>query len=48
MGIIPDYICDNDEKKHGNYFENYKIKSPKIEIFEKNENFFVLITKVHI
>ena len=47
MGIIPDYICDNDEKKHGNYFENYKIKSPS-EIFEKNENFFVLITSSYI
>ena len=45
--IYSDYICDNDEKKHGNYFENYKIKSPS-EIFEKNENFFVLITSSYI
>ena len=47
MGIIPDYICDNDEKKHGNYFENYKIQSP-CEIFGKNEKFFVLITSSYV
>lgn len=45
--IYPDYICDNDVKKHGNYFENYKIQSP-CEIFGKNEKFFVLITSSYI
>lgn len=47
MGIIPDYICDNDKNKHGKYFEDYKIKSPS-EIFQKNENFFVLITSSYV
>lgn len=47
MGIIPDYICDNDKNKHGKYFEDYKIKSPS-EIFQKNEDFFVLITSSYV
>lgn len=45
--IIPDYICDNDKNKHGKYFEDYKIKSPS-EIFQKNEDFFVLITSSYV
>tara|TARA_R110002033_G_scaffold9971_2_gene32721 strand:+ start:46975 stop:48441 length:1467 start_codon:yes stop_codon:yes gene_type:complete len=42
-GIFPDYVCDNDEKKDGTYFNSYKITIPK-KIFGKNEKFIVLIT----
>lgn len=47
LGIIPDYICDNDKSKHGKYFREYEIKSPD-EIFEKDEKFFVLITSSYV
>lgn len=47
MGIIPDYICDNDKSKHGKYLRDYEIKSPD-EVFEKNEVFFVLITSSYV
>lgn len=47
MDIIPDYICDNDKSKHGKYLRDYEIKSPD-EVFEKNEDFFVLITSSYV
>lgn len=42
-GIIPDYICDNDIKKHGEHFKGYTIFAPN-EVFNKDERFIVLIT----
>mgnify|MGYP005852875373 CR=1 FL=1 len=46
-GIIPDYICDNDSKKHGKRFKEYKIYSPD-ELFSRDENFIVFITSSYI
>jgi hypothetical protein len=47
LDIKPDYICDNDKSKHGKYLRDYEIKSPD-EVFEKNEDFFVLITSSYV
>lgn len=47
LDIIPDYICDNDIKKHGKYFRDYEIKSPD-EVFEKDEKYLVFITSSYV
>ena len=47
LNIIPDYICDNDTKKHKQYFKNYEIISPS-EVFEQNETFLVFITSSYV
>ncbi len=46
-GIYPDYICDNDIKKHGEKFESHTIYNPSI-LFNKNHKFIVLITSSFI
>lgn len=45
--ILPDYICDNDSKKQGKYFKNYKIYSP-IDLFNKQNIYFVIITSSYV
>ena len=45
--IYPDYICDNDIKKHGKEVESYIIHNPEI-LFNKNEEFIVIITSSFI
>lgn len=45
--IYPDYICDNDIKKHGKDIESYIIYNPEI-LFNQNEEFIVIITSSFI
>jgi len=46
LGLNPDFICDNDVKKHGKYFNEYKIFSSN-EIFnitDSKQKYLVIIT----
>ena len=45
--IYPDYICDNDIKKHGKEVESYIIHNPEI-LFNQDEEFIVIITSSFI
>ena len=45
--VFPDYICDNDIKKHGKEVESYIIHNPEI-LFNQDEEFIVIITSSFI
>jgi len=46
MQITPDFVCDNDKDKQGNYKNKYKIYSPQ-EVFSKEFDFFVIISSMY-
>ena len=45
--ISPDYICDNNSKKQGEYFMNYEIYSPE-QIFNQQNDYLVIITSSYV
>ncbi|MGD9654767.1 MAG: hypothetical protein AB7U44_06180, partial [Sulfuricurvum sp.] len=46
--IVPDYICDNDIRKHGQLFRSsVPVRSPD-EVLCQDSNFYVLITSSYI
>ncbi|MGE4472028.1 MAG: glycosyltransferase [Sulfuricurvum sp.] len=45
--IVPDYICDNDIRKHGQLFRSVPVRSPD-EVLCQDGNFYVLITSSYI
>lgn len=46
MQITPDFICDNDKNKQGNYKNKHKIYSPE-EVFSKDFDFLVIISSMY-
>ncbi|WP_419766216.1 MAG: hypothetical protein ACNI28_05485 [Arcobacter sp.] len=46
LGLNPDFICDNDVKKHGEYFNEYKIFSSNqiFNLADSKQKYLVIIT----
>lgn len=45
--IVPDYICDNDLKKQGEYFMDYPIYAPE-KILNQSNKYLVIITSSYV
>lgn len=47
LNIIPDYICDNADTKHGTYMFSYEIYSPD-RLLNEDKHFLVFITSSYV